>query len=241
MKSTLFPLILFGGFFAVTTLMFGQNTNLEYAKKHFDRGSAAAENAESLEDFNEAINEFESARLYAPEWADIHYNLGILYDKIEKYQEAIIYLRYYLSLEPNADDADEVQTMINKIEYKMEKAADKQNMYERLIGTWDRYDPETGEKLNSYTFSYDGSNLTVGLFSPYGGITAPVSFDGQKLEFKYFYPMSVYDSEDHHIYTITSPGIMKGSIQVNIVSVQPNNPIFKVGKKPRMPMEMRKR
>ena len=221
--------------------MLGQDADLKNAKKHFDRGSAAIESAESLEDFNVAINEFEKAKTYAPEWADVYYNLGIVYDRVEKYNEALNNLRNYLSLEPNAEDTGEVETMINKIEYKMEKAFDKQKMYEKLIGTWDRYDSETGEKYESFIFFYDGNNLMVRVGGEYSTTTAPVNFDGKKLEFNHLHVMTVYDSDVYYEYTLTGDGIMKGFIQVNVINVKSNDRIFKVGKKPRMPMEMRKR
>lgn len=240
MKNTIYFWFLIGGFFIGTTLMFGQESNIKNAEKHFDRGTAAVEIAESMEDFNVAINEFEKAKTYAPEWADVYYNLGFIYDKIEKYEEAIKNFRQYLKLSPNAEDAGEVESMLNKIEYKNEKASEKQNKYKDLVGTWDRYDSETGERLNSYTISYNGNDLEVQTFTYSGNVSVPVNLDGNKLNFKYLDKQSLYDSEVEYNYTVVDPKYMRGSIRVNVIRKNPGFPI-QLGLKPAAPMEMRKR
>jgi len=115
-----------------TTLLFGQETDSDKAKKHFDRGMAIIENAKSPEDFKTAIKEFENAKTYAPNWADVYYNLGLLFDKMEKYDKSIENLKVYLQLDPNADDVETVKSMINKIEYKAEQFLNP----ETLAGIW---------------------------------------------------------------------------------------------------------
>ena len=241
MKSSLSLLHLFCSLFLGVSLLFGQDVDQKNAKKHFDRGLAAIESAESLENFNEAINEFEEAKKYAPEWADIYYNLGIVYDKIERYQESLDNFNQYLKLSPNADDSDEVETMINKLEYKKEKATDKQNIYEKLLGTWDRYDTETDEKLNVYKFKIEKDQLVVETWTVgRGTILVPVTFDGERLNFNYLDEQTLYDSELEFRYSLIGEGVMKGTIQVKIVRKNPGTP-FQLGKKPPMPMEMRKR
>lgn len=228
--------------FFTTILLNGQDSDLKMAKKYVDRGMAVIETAESLEDFNEAIIEFEKAKTYAPNWEDIYYNLGFVYDKTEKYEEAIKNLRQYLKLVPDAEDADEVESMLNKIEYKNEKAAEKQNRYKDLLGIWDRYDSATGEKLDFYTFSYEGNNITVKTYAGIGTgfISVPVNIVGDKLEFKYLEKQTQYDSEVEYSYTIVDPKLMKGYIRVNVIRKNPGFPV-PLGQKPPMPMEMRKR
>lgn len=211
------------------------------AKKHFDRGMAAIETAESLEDFNEAAKEFEAAKSLAPDWADVYYNLGFVYDRIERFDDAINNLKYYLKIVPNAEDAAEVETMINKIEYKKEKTFEKQNKYKDIIGIWDRYDSETGEKLDYYTFSYEDNNLTVKVFAGIGTgfISVPANIVGDKLEFKYLEKQTQYDSEVEYSYTIVDPKLMKGYIRVNVIRKNPGFPV-PLGQKLPAPMEMRK-
>jgi tetratricopeptide (TPR) repeat protein len=226
--------------FVSSSAIFGQDSDLKNAQKHFDRGNAAVESAVTKEDLEDAVKEFEKAKSFAMDWADVYYNLGIVYDKLDRYKEAIENLQHYLRLSPNAEDTEEVETMINKIEYKNEKASEKQNKYKDLVGTWDRYDSETGEKLNSYTISYNGNNLAVQTFTYSGNVSVPVNLDGNKLNFKYLDKQSLYDSEVEYNYTVVDPKYMKGSIRVNVIRKNPGFPI-QLGLKPAAPMEMRKR
>ena len=226
-------------FFAASFLI-GQDSNLKMAKKHFDRGMAVIEYAESVQDYNEAVKEFEEAKTLAPDWADIYYNLGIVYDKIERYTEAIENLRNYLKLVPNAEDAEVVESMLTKIEFKNEKAIEKKNKYNDLVGIWDRYDSESGEKMDSYTIVYKDNNLTVETWGAFGLITVPVKFEEQKLKFEYLDKKTMYDSEVEFSYTMVDPKLMKGYIRVNVIRKNPGFPV-PLGQKPPAPMEMRKR
>jgi tetratricopeptide (TPR) repeat protein len=101
------------------TPSFGQNISDE-ARRHFDRGAAAVEMAKSPEDYEVAINEFKQAINLAPDWADAYFNLGKVQEQAEKFGEAIASLREYLRLAPNASDADEIKSLINKLEFKAE-------------------------------------------------------------------------------------------------------------------------
>lgn len=67
----------------------------------------------------------DAARLYrdslrtAPNWAEGHFNLGLLYGELEFYFEAITEMRRYLHLAPNADDVRAVQDRIYEWEAAM--------------------------------------------------------------------------------------------------------------------------
>jgi hypothetical protein len=100
--------------------VFGQTVSDE-AKRHFDRGVAAAEMAKEPADYELAIREFEQAARLAPDWPDLFYNLGLVQESAEKYADAIKSLRQYLQLAPNAIDAEEVKSRINKLEFKAEQ------------------------------------------------------------------------------------------------------------------------
>ncbi|MBP6005053.1 MAG: tetratricopeptide repeat protein [Pyrinomonadaceae bacterium] len=99
--------------------LYPQNISDE-ARRHFDRGMAAVEMAKTPDDLNVAISEFKQATVLAPDWADAHFNLGKMQEATEKFTEAIASFRKYLQLAPNAADAGEVTSLINKIEYKAE-------------------------------------------------------------------------------------------------------------------------
>ena len=58
----------------------------------------------------EAEDEFLSALAIAPENADLHYNLGVLYDDyLDNRRKAALHYKKYLELNPNAEDADQVR------------------------------------------------------------------------------------------------------------------------------------
>jgi len=101
---------------------FGQTVS-EEAKRHFDRGMAAMEMANSPDDYAAAIKEFEHAARLAPGWPAVYYNLGLVQEKAEKYSDAVINLQQYLRLAPNASDAEAVKSLINKLAYKNESIA----------------------------------------------------------------------------------------------------------------------
>ena len=70
---------------------------------------------ENEEKYKEAAQEYEKTLEFAPDDADIHYNLGIVYDEhLQDDEKAILHYRRYLELIPNADDADEVRKWIDQ-------------------------------------------------------------------------------------------------------------------------------
>lgn len=96
---------------------FGQTVS-EEARRHFDYGMAAIEMAKSPADYEAAIKEFEQATKLAPDWPDAFYNLGLAQEGVEKFADAARSYRQYLRLAPDADDAEEIKSLINKLEYK---------------------------------------------------------------------------------------------------------------------------
>lgn len=103
------------------------------AKRHFDRGMAAVEDAKAPSDYESAIGEFNQAAQLAPDWPDVYYNLGMVQEKAGKVAEAIASLKHYLSLSPDASDADAVRSQINKLEYKQDKAEGLKKVFDILM------------------------------------------------------------------------------------------------------------
>lgn len=65
----------------------------------------------------DAEAEYLKALRIDPADADIHYNLGILYDQdLKKESKAAMHYRRYLTLRPNASDADQVRNWIMELE-----------------------------------------------------------------------------------------------------------------------------
>ncbi len=116
----------------------GQNISDE-ARRHFDRGMAAVEMAKAPGDFEVAISEFKQATTLAPDWADAYYNLGKVQERAEKFADAIASLRQYLSLKPNAQDAAEVRSLINKLQFKAESVMSTTDIVSVLssFGKWE--------------------------------------------------------------------------------------------------------
>ncbi len=129
----------------------------EEARRHVAYGEAAVEIAKDPEGFKKAADEFSQALLIAPWYAKGYFNLGLVQEKAGDYQEAMQDLRLYLIAEPNAPDAEEVQTRIMKIEYKEKQATQarseanaKRAKLESLLGQWDY-------ELNLYGTRFTGT------------------------------------------------------------------------------------
>lgn len=118
--------------FIASSTVFGQPFTHEKALKHFDLGMMIIENAKNTEDYKKAIKEFENAYYEDPGWADPIYNLGLLYDKIEDYLEAKHWLSLYLLKASDADDKEEVKSMINEVDFKYQQMQDPKT----LSGIW---------------------------------------------------------------------------------------------------------
>jgi tetratricopeptide (TPR) repeat protein len=116
----------------------------EDARRFFTRGLAAVETARSLADYTAAAREMEQARGLAPQWPDVYYNLGLLYEKTGNYDRAIENLREYLRLAPSSPDAARVQESLYKLEY----LRDRNN----LEGIWKTSEHESDLTCNPASY-----------------------------------------------------------------------------------------
>ena len=111
--------------YAIAT--YAQECNLnDNAQRYWARANAAKGNAEYLD----AVEEYKKALGYAPDCADIYFNIGECYDKSaaaglikdqKAYSEAMKYYKKYLELKPNAANKKALQNKIYELEYKAEK------------------------------------------------------------------------------------------------------------------------
>ncbi len=93
------------------------------ARRYMNRGMAAAEDAKNEKDFSDAAEEFQKAVNAAP-WMGAGYRgLAVTQEKSGQYAQALQNLKLFLLTNPAPDDAAAARTMIDKIEYRMEKAA----------------------------------------------------------------------------------------------------------------------
>jgi len=93
------------------------------AQKYMDRGLAAIEGGKGEEDFRAASAEFSKAVNLAPWLGDAYRNLAIAQDKSGQYDAALKNLRLYLLTSPSPADEAWAKSLINKVEYRKEKAA----------------------------------------------------------------------------------------------------------------------
>jgi len=93
------------------------------ARKYMDRGIAAMEDAKGIDDFKAASDEFTKATNLAPWLGDAYRNLAIAQDKAGQYDAALKNLRLYLLTAPALPDEDWARSLMNKVEYRREKAA----------------------------------------------------------------------------------------------------------------------
>lgn len=69
-----------------------------------------------VKSYDEAIESFEKALKIDPDMADAHYNLGLLYENVERDQDkAVGHYRRYLKLVPDSLDRDEIQASIMRL------------------------------------------------------------------------------------------------------------------------------
>lgn len=186
---------------AVSVLLFSAvnaQTVSEDARRHMDRGQAAIEMAKTPAELEDSIKEFKKAAELAPDWPDPYYNLGMVQNKIERFDDALKNLMRYLQLAPNARNAQEVKQLVNRIEYKNEKTEKERMDPNSLVGIW-----VPGEENGGafYRFEIRNNNgiveggLRAYAFTEESGLSrwpwfVPIQWDGKLLlipHTRYFY------------------------------------------------------
>jgi tetratricopeptide (TPR) repeat protein len=178
-------------FIFITSGIYAQDIP-EEARKHLSRGQAAVEIAKTNADFEEALSEFSKAVELAPEWSEAYYQLGVLQDKLERYDDAYSNLKRCLELDPNAGNTAQVQDLIYKIEFKRDKADKKKEIIDILTSSY--YIITKGERspglvCNFKKFSQVNDEITafIACINSDFNQTVPVEFNGSVLKFNYVY------------------------------------------------------
>ena len=90
----------------------------EKLNMHYNMASVYARDGK----FAEAENEYLQALRIDPTDADVHYNLGILYDdEMKQPEKAMVHYRRYLQLNPHGPDADQIRNWLMRIEMKAQR------------------------------------------------------------------------------------------------------------------------
>jgi tetratricopeptide (TPR) repeat protein len=204
------------------------------------RGQTAVKMAQSPSDYEDAVKEFQEAVRLAPDWAAAWYNLGLVQEKAGKPGDAAASLKRFLELAPDDPDAEQVKNLVYELEFKAERARKDEDRRNSLIGTWDRYDTETGEKYNAYEIRAKGTGLEVRLRDMLGELVVPLEFDGKNVKFKYLYRTAAYQVEYTIQAALESGGVLRGTMDNEVISAQPNFPT-RPGHKGSVSTELRKR
>ena len=182
MKKPIASLLAFAALFSWMSASFGQQKVSDGARRFFDRGMAAVEMAKSNADYEDAIKEFEQAVRLAPNWPDVYYNLGMVQNKLERFDEALKNLKSYLRLAPDAQDSQAVKQLINKIEYKKEKVG-KSKATLRALTLPGRLRKVSGDSPPTWPgeFRLINDKLEAAIYLRTGKTWIPVAFDGKHM------------------------------------------------------------
>lgn len=150
----------------------------EEARRHLLRGQAALEMAKSPQDLQLAIRELEQAARFAPEWPDIHFNLGMVRAKAGDLAGAIASYNRYLQLAPGAADAQKVRDEVIKLEFRQEQATVRQAMSGVWVGSGGSYAVQMAEgklTVSSNAKSLDSTDAEEIFVPLVGRMTMPVT------------------------------------------------------------------
>jgi tetratricopeptide (TPR) repeat protein len=110
------------------------------AQDHFLRANVILKSATSPVDIDRAICEYETALLEAPWDANLYLNKAVGCALRQRYSDAILNMKLYLTAKPKAPDAEAVLTRLHQLEYEREQAAKSPTVLSQL-----RYEQHYGE------------------------------------------------------------------------------------------------
>ena len=141
----------------------------------------------------DAISKLKEIIQMAPNFPETYLMLGNIYskeqDNVESIGSSIELFKKYLRLKPTAQNANEVRTSINKMEFLLEKLEKEKSFKKNLQGRW--LVPDLGTNLNSYF--------------PLYSLILDIQEIGDKIQIK-MEPSSLYYSSDL-VSSITYPEI----------------------------------
>ncbi len=118
--------------------------NRQKALGYFAKGNKFSDS----EDYSEALNEYKKAVDLYPNMPALQFNLGWLYGKLGKHKEAIVHLKKYCILEPEAEDRDKILTKIAVLQGILDKKLKMIQKYESRNGVMSGALPGIKEKCD---------------------------------------------------------------------------------------------
>ncbi len=101
--------------------------NRQKALDYFEEGNKLSDS----EDYAKALNEYKKAVELYPSMSALQYNIGWLYGKLGKHKEAIVHLKKYCKLAPEAEDRDKILTKIAVLQGVLDRKLKMVRKYER--------------------------------------------------------------------------------------------------------------
>jgi hypothetical protein len=180
-----------------------------------------AETAIKLEQYEDAVKEYEAALKIDPANANIYYNLAAIQEKIgttEALSDAIRNYKKYLSLSPNDKDYNKIENKVYSLEFQVEKQNKAIEQFENVKGIWrsNWHYKETGIPFWFFNLEQFNSDLRItalsnsGLYRTdftYQTITIP--YTGDMLTFTFtndtkYQPSNIETSIQHSILNATT-------------------------------------
>ena len=130
------------------------------ARRFMNRGMAAAEGAKTESDYRDAIQEFQKAVNIAPWLGSGYRNLAVVQDKAGQYAPAVQNLKLYLLTNPPPADAEAAKSLMDKIEYRQEKAA-KESSPQAIAAKKQKEFEEWLKKIDGRRYTYRNSDERI--------------------------------------------------------------------------------
>jgi len=138
----------------------------EEARRHYVMALTLFKGAKKIEDYGESIEEFKSALLIAPWWAEANRDLGMALEAAKRYDEAISALKLYMASSPGEEKARAAQDEIYKIEGMKKLAArEKQESSPQAVAAREQ------NKFEDWLKKIDGARYTRPMGYPPGNNT----------------------------------------------------------------------
>lgn len=108
------------------------------AKEHFDTAREHYANGR----YREAIEELEAALVLDPGGADLVYNLGVIHEKLQEVDKAILYYRRYIDMIEDQEEQQRVTKIVLRLEKARDELAEEKARQEEEEAAGAREDPE---------------------------------------------------------------------------------------------------
>jgi len=225
------------------------------AQIYFDKALAQLQNISSREDLKAVARLFEIAKAISPEWADLYYNLGMIYEELTYYDKAIENFSKYLDLVKDRNSV-ESKNIISKIKENKKNLEKLEYMKERMVDGELIIEKGRPPHLVPPIFKRDKSNQIV-MINPYwdyvrrlkkAGYTGrsgvpswipydyinnvssfPVKFDGRYFEVRYFTIERYFTKQGSLFYVILY--LMKGELYLDSFRLKTINLFRSTGKR----------